>query len=74
LYVCAEHRGLGAGEVILKHLAQLALAKQCVRFEWRVLKWNDPAIKFYQSIGAQPQVDWVSYRLSGKLLVDFANR
>lgn len=73
LYVSADYRGLGAGEVILKHLAQIALAKRCVRFEWRVLNWNEPAIKFYQSIGAQPQVEWVSYRLTDASLADFAN-
>lgn len=73
LYVSSEHRGSGAGKALLKHLAKIALSKNCGRFEWSVLDWNEPAIKFYQSIGAKSQDEWVSYRLTGKSLEEFAN-
>jgi GNAT superfamily N-acetyltransferase len=73
LYVSPEHRGAGAGKALLKHLAQLAVAKGCGRFEWSVLDWNEPAIRFYQSIGARPQDEWVGYRLTGEALEAFAN-
>lgn len=73
LYVTSECRGFGAGKAMLKHLAEIAVLKNCGRFEWRVLDWNEPAIKFYQSIGAQPQNEWVGYRLAGKSLEDFAS-
>jgi len=73
LYVSSERRGSGAGKAMLKHLAKIALSKNCGRFEWSVLDWNVPAIKFYQSIGAKPQDEWVGYRLTGKSLKDFAN-
>lgn len=73
LYVSAQCRGSGAGTAMLKYLANIALAKNCGRFEWSVLDWNEPAIKFYQSIGAKPQDEWVGYRLTGKALNDFAN-
>jgi len=72
LYVSPESRGAGAGKALLKHLARLAVSKNCGRFEWSVLDWNEPAIGFYKSIGALPQDEWVSYRLSGKALADFA--
>jgi len=72
LYVSPEHRGLGAGKALLRHLAKIAVSKDCGRFEWSVLDWNEPAIKFYQSIGAEPQNEWVPYRLTGKALVDLA--
>lgn len=72
LYVSPEFRGAGAGKALLKHLAQLAISKNCGRFEWSVLDWNEPAIGFYKSIGAQPQDEWVGYRLSGKALTDLA--
>jgi len=72
LYVSPEFRGTGAGKALLKHLAQLAVSKNCGRFEWSVLDWNEPAIGFYKSIGAQPQDEWVGYRLSGKALTDLA--
>lgn len=72
LFVSPEHRGKGAGKALLRHLARVALSKDCGRFEWSVLDWNEPAIKFYQSIGAVPQPEWVGYRLSGTALEDLA--
>lgn len=72
LYVSPEHRGRGAGKALLKHLAKLAVAKDCGRFEWRVLKWNQSAIDVYESIGARPEDEWVGYRLEGKALQKFA--
>ncbi|MBT7950679.1 MAG: GNAT family N-acetyltransferase [Gammaproteobacteria bacterium] len=73
LYVSPESRGVGAGKALLKHLAQIALEKDCGRFEWNVLDWNEPAIKFYQSIGAKSQDEWIGYRLEGESLQKFAN-
>lgn len=72
LYVSPQHRGSGAGKALLKYLAKIAVSKNCGRFEWSVLDWNEPAIKFYQSIGAEPQNEWVAYRLTGKALIDLA--
>ncbi|WP_104398508.1 GNAT family N-acetyltransferase [Vibrio penaeicida] len=72
LYVTPDARGTGAGKHILKHLAQVAVAKDCGRFEWNVLDWNQPAIDFYESLGAKPQSEWVGYRLTGKALLDLA--
>jgi GNAT superfamily N-acetyltransferase len=73
LYVSPGHRGRGAGKALLRHLARIALSENCGRFEWSVLDWNEPAIRFYQSIGAEPQDEWVGYRLSGKALEDLAH-
>ncbi|WP_161865666.1 MULTISPECIES: GNAT family N-acetyltransferase [Pseudomonas] len=72
LYVSPEARGLGAGKALLRHLAQLAVARDCGRFEWSVLDWNTPAIDFYESFGARPQSEWTTYRLAGQALLDFA--
>ena len=72
LYVSPETRGMGAGKALLKHLAKIAVSKNCGRFEWSVIDWNEPAIKFYQSIGAEPQEEWVAYRLTGTALTDLA--
>ncbi|MDG9978521.1 GNAT family N-acetyltransferase [Ectopseudomonas oleovorans] len=72
LYVSPEARGLGAGKALLRHLAQVAVARDCGRFEWSVLDWNTPAIDFYQSFGARPQSEWTTYRLTGQALLDFA--
>ncbi|OHX11309.1 GNAT family N-acetyltransferase [Chromobacterium sphagni] len=72
LYVTPQIRGAGAGKALLRHLAQLACEQNCGRFEWSVLDWNQPAIDFYQSIGAAPQSEWVRYRLAGADLRHFA--
>ena len=72
LYVTPEHRGAGAGRLLLRHLAQVAVAEGCGRFEWSVLDWNAPAIRVYEAIGAEPQNEWKRYRLSGERLKAFA--
>jgi GNAT superfamily N-acetyltransferase len=73
LYVSPKHRGTGAGKALLKHLAKIAVSRNCGRMEWSVLDWNEPAIQFYLSIGAKPQDEWVGYRLTGKSLEELAN-
>jgi len=72
LYVSPQYRGSGAGKALLKHLAQIAVSRGCGRFEWSVLDWNEPAIQFYKSLGAEPQDEWVAYRMTGKALEEFA--
>ncbi|WP_221932951.1 GNAT family N-acetyltransferase [Thalassotalea sp. PS06] len=72
LYITPVYRGHGAGKALLRQLARIALDNNCGRFEWSVLDWNKPAIDFYQSIGAEPQSEWVGYRLTGQALLDLA--
>ena len=74
LYVTPEHRGKGAGKALLQHLAGIAVAEGCGRFEWSVLDWNQPAIDFYESMDAKPQSEWVGYRLTGEALQALASR
>lgn len=72
LYVSPAYRRAGAGKALLKHLAGVARALGCGRMEWSVLDWNTPAIRFYESIGAEPLNEWVGYRLSGDALEQLA--
>ena len=72
LYIIPKHRAKGAGKKLLKHLAAIAVSKDCGRFEWSVLDWNQPAIKVYKSIGANPQSEWIRYRLEDEALKDVA--
>mgnify|MGYP001057986147 CR=1 FL=1 len=72
LYISPDYRSSGAGKALLRHLAKLALEKNCGRFEWTVLDWNKPAIQFYESIGARAQEEWLKYRLAGQSLKNFA--
>ncbi|WP_192456254.1 GNAT family N-acetyltransferase [Musicola keenii] len=68
LYVSPHCRGKGAGKALLQHIARLAVARGCGRLEWSVLDWNQPAIDFYDSLGAAPQNEWIRYRLEGDSL------
>ncbi|QMW23485.1 GNAT family N-acetyltransferase [Sandaracinobacteroides saxicola] len=68
LYVTPDARGSGAGKALLAHIAALAVARGCTRFEWSVLDWNKPAIGFYRSLGAEPMEEWTVYRLQGDAL------
>ena len=72
LYVAPEHRHAGVGKALLLRLARIAVGHGCGRFEWSVLDWNEPAIRFYRSIGAAPLDEWVRYRLAGDALAAFA--
>ncbi|MGK9050940.1 GNAT family N-acetyltransferase [Xaviernesmea oryzae] len=72
LYVTPKARGLGAGKAMLKRLAGIALENGCGRFEWSVLDWNEPAIRVYEAIGAEPMNEWIRYRLTGDALKNFA--
>jgi GNAT superfamily N-acetyltransferase len=72
LFVDPAHRGAGIGLALMRHLAQQALAENCRRIEWRVLKWNQPAIDFYQRIGAKPIDAWHTQQLGGDALVALA--
>ncbi|WP_433683114.1 N-acetyltransferase family protein [Nocardia sp. CA-119907] len=65
LYVKPETRGKGYGKALLAALAKEAAANGYSRVDWSVLTWNTPSIDFYKSIGANPQDEWVGYRLTG---------
>lgn len=72
LFVRPEWRGRGVGRRLLEHLARLAVERGCGRLEWWVLDWNEPAIRFYESVGAEAQSDWTVYRVTGSALRDLA--
>ncbi len=74
LFVEPEHRSKGHGKALLRALANLALERGCGRLEWCVLNWNEPAIRFYRSLGAMPMDMWTTYRLTGEALKGVASR
>ena len=65
LFVIPAARGKGYGKALLKHLAGIAKARNCGRFEWRVLDWNAPSIQFYKSLGATVMPEWHLVRMTG---------
>ncbi len=72
LFVKPEARGHGIGRAMLAWVARLARERCCGRLQWAVLDWNEPAIRFYQSLGAKPLDTWTVYRLTGEALDQFA--
>ena len=68
LFVLPEYRGRGYGKLLLKRLARIAVQRGCGRLEWSCLDWNEPSIGFYLSLGAEPQSEWTTYRLTGEAL------
>lgn len=68
LFVRPEMRGHGIGKALLRYLAKLAGNEGCGRLEWACLDWNQPSIRFYRGLGAEPLDEWTTYRLEGDRL------
>jgi len=64
LFVEPAHRGHGIGKALLARLAALAVERGCGRLEWRVLDWNEPSIRFYESLGATLMPEWELARMT----------
>ena len=72
LFVRPEHRGSGLGRALLATLARVCVERGWRRLDWAVLDWNEPSIGFYRGLGAVPQDDWTTYRLTGAPLTTLA--
>jgi GNAT superfamily N-acetyltransferase len=74
LYVRPQLRGLGYGQALLSRLARECVDRGYGRLEWWVLDWNDPALGFYRSLGAEAMDEWTVHRVSGDELQRLADR
>jgi GNAT superfamily N-acetyltransferase len=74
LYVRPENRGAGVGTALLAFLARTAVERGCGRFEWAVLDWNEPAMRFYRALGARSVDEWTIFRVTGEPLTALAAR
>ncbi|MFC5822796.1 GNAT family N-acetyltransferase [Nonomuraea insulae] len=74
LYVRPQHRGGGHGIALMRELAEICAERGYQRLEWAVLTWNEPAIGFYDKLGAVNQDDWYRYRLTDEPLQRLAER
>jgi GNAT superfamily N-acetyltransferase len=72
LFVRPSARGAGLGKLLLQRLAQIAVERDCGRFEWAVLDWNVDAQAFYQRMGATMLPDWRLCRVTADALHDLA--
>jgi GNAT superfamily N-acetyltransferase len=73
LYVKQSQRGKGYGRQLLVALARIAKERECGRFDWSVLDWNEPAIQFYQGVGADVMPEWRICRVAGDALTALAS-
>jgi GNAT superfamily N-acetyltransferase len=74
LYVPPVRRRAGVGAELLAQLAKITVARGCARLEWAALDWNEPALNFYEKIGALRLDDWVLHRLDGASLARIAGK
>ena len=72
LYIDPKYRGQGHGKALLRKLAQICVERGYKRLQWWVLDWNQSAINFYKSIGAEPMDQWTVFRVSGSSLEKLA--
>jgi GNAT superfamily N-acetyltransferase len=73
LFVIPQARGHGYGKALMRHVAGVAVERRCGRLEWAVLDWNQPAIDFYRSLGAELLPDWRICRVTGEALARLGN-
>jgi GNAT superfamily N-acetyltransferase len=64
LFVLPERRRNGIGRALLDRVVSLAQERRCGRVEWSVLDWNQPAIDFYRSYGANLLKEWRICRMN----------
>lgn len=72
LYVRPSHRRRGIGRAMLLQVARIAAERKCGRLEWSVLDWNEPAIFFYETLGATIMHEWKLVRVTGAALEKLA--
>jgi len=72
IFVEPQHRGQGIGAALLARIAKIACHRNCGRLEWSVLTWNEPAIGFYERLGARRMEEWRVFRLAGTALKELA--
>lgn len=73
LYVAPDQRGSGLGKALLARLARIAVERGYKRVEWWVLTWNEPALGFYRSLGAEALDEWVHYRIDREALQELGS-
>jgi GNAT superfamily N-acetyltransferase len=74
LFVRPAARGRGVGRALMSACARIAVQRSYGRFEWSVLDWNEPALRFYAALGARPMQEWTVQRLGGRPLFALAEQ
>ena len=67
IFVLEQYRGRGFGRQMFDFCRNEARTRECGRMDWIVLEWNEPSIRFYESVGAK-RLGWHMYRLDQEQL------
>tara|TARA_B100000768_G_C11253653_1_gene365317 strand:+ start:323 stop:814 length:492 start_codon:yes stop_codon:yes gene_type:complete len=73
LIVSQNHRGKGVGKLLYIAFINEALKAGFKRVEWNVLDWNEVAVKFYESTGAEILKDWRTVQMTLNGMIQFIN-
>jgi GNAT superfamily N-acetyltransferase len=73
IFVCEAYRGKGIGKLIFKHCIHEAKDRKFGRIDFAVLDWNQPAIDFYDNVGAE-RLPWFAYRLSEDKMTQYTSK
>lgn len=57
-YIKPSHRRMGIGERLFEAFKDISKQQDCKLIKWQVLDWNEPAIKFYEKVGATIEREW----------------
>jgi len=71
LIVREADRGKGMGKLLLDAIVMEAKAQNCMQVNWQVLDWNEPAIRFYEKLGAELDGEWINCRLNHQQILDY---
>ena len=71
LVVSEKHRGKGYGKALLDAIVKQAKSDNCKQVRWQVLDWNEPAINFYNSIGADLDAEWINCTLDAQQIANY---
>ena len=74
LYVRPAFRRQGLGRAMIEAVARIGAERNCGRFEWTALNWNNNALDFYRKLGAQTMDEWVLVRMNAEGLRRIASR
>lgn len=73
LIISQASRGKGLGTLLLDEVVKYGKQKGVKRICWEVLDWNEPAIKFYESKGANVMRDWNVVQMDETAIANFIN-
>jgi GNAT superfamily N-acetyltransferase len=74
VYVRPQFRKQGLGRQLIEAVARIGVERGCGRFEWTALDWNERALSFYRSLGAEVMKQWVLLRVSPEGLKKLGRR